>query len=245
MEPVFEVWLIGRIHLIYPPSSATGPRPLPVQVSGHGVAIRVTAPDEAPVVVHSLAHRVEARHPTRVAPVSMDGMMAGVVIPDPHVRVWLDEPAQTAPGPVPLVLPTTVPGGQNEMFFLTAHTREHDVEWALGLEWSCDAEPRMASWKIRTTAESTMVRYHPDGTVTKNSNLHSEPDRPEIAAEAEAGYRTEAEGGDAEAMFQLGIKLAERGELAEARRWFQASEKSGHAKAAESAEWIRQRLSEK
>ncbi|MCX2181785.1 hypothetical protein KV205_14765 [Streptomyces sp. SKN60] len=235
MEPVVEVQLIGQLQLIYPPSSATGPSPIPVQVSGHGIAVRVSAPEEEAVVVHSLGFRVRARHPTRSAPVAM---RPGARIPDPHVRVWLDEPAQMAPGPAPVTFPATIAGGESEWFLLTAHTKEHDVQWDLGVEWSCGAEQGWAGCAVRTTAETTMVKYGRDGQVTHNSNLHPEPDRPEVAAVAEANHRTGAEAGDPEAMFQLGVKLAERGALGEAEQWFRACAETGHATAAESVGWI-------
>ncbi|MFJ7245120.1 tetratricopeptide repeat protein [Kitasatospora sp. NPDC098652] len=242
MEPVVEVRFIGILQLVYPPSSATGPRPTPVQVSGHGIAVRVTAPEGEAVVVHTLGFRVTARHPTRSAPVAVDH---GVTIPEPHIRVWLDEPAQMAAGARPVTLPTTVPGGRSEVFLLTAHTREHDVEWELGVEWSCGVRRAWAHCAVRTTAETTMVRYSPSGEVTHGANLHPEPERPEVAAVAEAGHRRDAENGDAEAMFRLAVSLAQRGELDEAQQWFRACAETGHATAAESVGWILDQLGDR
>ncbi|MFF0393003.1 tetratricopeptide repeat protein [Kitasatospora sp. NPDC004615] len=235
MEPVVEVRFISRLQLIYPPSSATGPRPITAQVSGHGIAVRVSAPEAEPVVVHTLGFRVKSRHPTRTAPLEIDPWGS---IPDPQVRVWLDEPAQMADGPVPITLPTTIPHGQSEWFLLTAHTQEHDVEWELGIEWSCGEKKAWTSCNVRTTAETSMVTFRKDGSRTPGFNLHPQPDRPEIAAAAEAGYRPDAENGDPEAMFRLAVRLAERGALREAKHWFLICATMGNATAAESVGWI-------
>jgi hypothetical protein len=235
VEPVFEVRFICKSHLVYPPSSATGPSPETVQISGHGIAVRVGAPKGTLVVVHGIGFAVDARHPTREGDVVM---ASPLTVPEPQIRVWLDEPEQTSPGPVPVTLPTMIPGGQSEWFVLTAHTKKHDVQWRLGVEWSCGEERSWASCKVRTTAETGWVCHHSDGRVTDQANLHPEPDRPEVAAEAESNYRRAAESGDAEAMFQLGVKLAERGALAEAEQWFRTCAATGHATAAESVGWI-------
>ncbi len=236
MEPVIEARLIYKFHLLYPPSSATGPRPEAVQISGHGILVLVGAPEGVPVVVHNLGFVVDNRHSTREAGVVMNDPLT--MIPDPQIRVWLDEPAHMAPGPVPLTLPTTIPEGHSEIFRLTAHTGKNDVQWRLGIEWSCGDKRSWAHLEIRTTAETGMVSHHPDGRRTSQANLHKEPDRPEVAAEAESNYRRAAESGDTEAMFHLGVSLAERGELAEAEQWFRACAESGHPRAAESVGWI-------
>ncbi|NUL04762.1 sel1 repeat family protein [Streptomyces lunaelactis] len=109
------------------------------------------------------------------------------------------------------------------------------------MKLSCRGEQGWFSYEVRTTAETSMVKYGRDGTVTHGANLHPEPDHPEIAAEAEANCRRDAESGDAEAMFQLAIKLAERGALTEAQQWFRACAETGHATAAESVGWILER----
>lgn len=75
--------------------------------------MRVNARERAPVIVHSLGFHVKARHP-RTAPVTMDGLLTK--IPEPHIRVWLDEPAQMADGPVPVTYPTTISSGESKLF---------------------------------------------------------------------------------------------------------------------------------
>ena len=46
---------------------------------------------------------------------------------DSQIRVWLGEPAQMTPAPVPVTFPTPIPAGHSEWFTLTARTKKHDV----------------------------------------------------------------------------------------------------------------------
>ncbi|WP_158702023.1 tetratricopeptide repeat protein [Kitasatospora sp. MMS16-BH015] len=211
----------------------TGPRPVQLQVSGHGVEVRVSAPASGPAVVHGIAFRVMGRRPLGTAPGKVSVLVTGTVnIPMPQIRVWLDEPDQMTPGPVPLSLPDTVPAGESRVYRLTAHTREHDVEWQLGVEVSTGGDPVWRGYPIRTTAETGWRIFHPDRPMTENANSHREPDRPEIAAGTEATHRAGAEQGDHAAMYRLAVSLAERGELAEAQRWFHTCAERGDTEAA-------------
>ncbi|MFG7942223.1 hypothetical protein [Streptomyces cacaoi] len=235
MRPVVEVRFHYRSHLLYAPGPATGPHPVPVQISGHGIEVRVRAPEEEPVVVRTLGFTVDAREPARDGDVVHD--VSGSV-PSPQIRVWLDEPQQMAPGPVPVAFPVTVPAAESTVFTLTAHTRRHDIRWHLGVSWTCGEEEGWARCPVRTTCRTGMVAHHPDGSVTENARLHAEPDPPKVAAEAESTHRAAAGSGDVEAMFRLGVCLAERGAHDEAQRWFQEAAEAGHATAAESVAWL-------
>ncbi|MET9231392.1 hypothetical protein [Lentzea sp. NPDC003310] len=172
MPPQVEFHLVRTAEIVYPPSSATGPHPVAVQISGHAVTVDVTAVEE--VAVHSLGFRVVNRHPTRSGTVSMCFNPA----PEPNLRFWLDEPTRTAHGPVRLDWPVTIRRGRSRQFVVSAHTKKHDVEWELSITVDWGAGLHQMTCRVRTTAETGMVRFSPDGT-TSVAKIHAEPDRPE------------------------------------------------------------------
>lgn len=187
------------------PSSEVGPEPLDIPCSGCNVYVDLMANGTVPVVLAALRAEVVSREELRpdgvvLAPLPGPAISFAEDLADarrrglenyrpmlmPDHEILLDEAppvVRTAVGDTghPIdpssALPLTVPVGETRRVVVSPYTEDRRLlTWRLTAEVAYAGHHAEPAWTLRTTAETTMLVFHPDDPEGRFSPAHEASD---------------------------------------------------------------------
>jgi len=182
----------SHLQVVRNPSSEVGPQPLHIPVSGCNLYLEIRVLDADTVVLHGVDATVAGRFPLQADGVSVvpqpgpatvygedlaeahrRGLENYQPIEVPHLEILLDaeppviRPARDADGRLARPgqqFPITLAKGEEFRLVLAPLTDDRgEIRWRLAVDLEWESRRQWEHWNLRLTAETTMLKFHPDG----------------------------------------------------------------------------------